>query len=90
MRREEETQSTTDMLASAWQEALQRHVVDVLKGAKLEKMARDIGFWAYRLDDAFPADMHNKLVTLINESFEGVLRLIAEKTCQKVNFTARI
>ena len=32
-------------------------------------MADELGFWAYRLDNAFPADMHNKLVTLMNESF---------------------
>ncbi|MFM7978342.1 MAG: hypothetical protein ACKPKO_03420 [Candidatus Fonsibacter sp.] len=57
------------MLASAWKDALQRHgVVDVLKGTKLVKMAKDLGVWAYRLDDAFPADMQNKLVTLMNES----------------------
>ncbi len=40
-------QSTADMLATTWNDALQRHgVVDVLKGTKLEKMAKDLGFWA--------------------------------------------
>ena len=59
------------MLASAWKEALQRHgIVDVLRGTKLEEMAKDLRFWAYRLDDAFPADMHNKLVTSMNELFD--------------------
>ncbi|MFM7984417.1 MAG: hypothetical protein ACKPKO_34340, partial [Candidatus Fonsibacter sp.] len=57
--------------------------MDVLKGTKLEMMAKDLGFWAYRLDDAFPTDMHNKLVTLMSESLDptkGVRRLRAETT----------
>ena len=33
-------------------------------------MADEVGFWAYRLDNAFPADMRNRLVTLMNESFD--------------------
>ncbi|MFM7984111.1 MAG: hypothetical protein ACKPKO_32780, partial [Candidatus Fonsibacter sp.] len=43
----------------------------MLKGSRLDKFANnDLGFWAYRLDDAFPADMRNKLATLVNESFD--------------------
>ena len=33
-------------------------------------MADELGFWAYRLGNAFPADMRNKLVTLMNESVD--------------------
>ncbi|MFM7982193.1 MAG: hypothetical protein ACKPKO_23025, partial [Candidatus Fonsibacter sp.] len=88
-RREEATHSTADMLARTWKEALQRHrVADVLKCTKLEKMAKDLGFWAYRLDDAFPADMHNRLVTLMNESFDPTKCIISERKCRQN--TARI
>ena len=58
-------------LAITWQRALQRaDVVDVLKGAPVERMADDLSFWAYRLDNVFPEDMHNRLVILMNETFK--------------------
>ena len=41
-----------------------------MRGTKLQPMADELGFWARRLDNAFPADMHNGLVTLMNESFD--------------------
>ena len=65
-----EAQNTADLLSRAWRQALrkQRDVVDMLKGAKLQPMADELGFWAYRLDNAFPADMRNKLGALMNES----------------------
>ena len=33
-------------------------------------MPQVIDIWAYLLDDAFPADMHIRLVTLLNELFD--------------------
>ncbi|MFM7984014.1 MAG: hypothetical protein ACKPKO_32285, partial [Candidatus Fonsibacter sp.] len=67
----DETKSTADTLASAWKEGLQLHcVADVLKGSKLEEIANDLCFWAYRLDGGFPADMRNRLVTLMNAPFD--------------------
>ena len=48
-------------------------MVDLLRGTKLQQMAGDLGFWAYRLENAFPADMHNKLATLTKESFDPEL-----------------
>ena len=60
-----EAQNSADRLSGTWKKALRnRHyVVDMLKGAQLQPMADDIGFWAYRLDNAFPADTHNRFVT---------------------------
>ena len=61
---------------------LTTHVVDLLTGTKLQPMADELGFWAYRLDNAFPSDMHNKLVTLMNESFDptkGVSEVMRRK-----------
>ena len=52
--------------------------MDLLRGTNLQPMAEELGFWAYRLENAFPEDMHSKLVTLMNESFDptkGVPRL---------------
>ena len=67
-----EAQNTADCLSDSWKQALQkrRDVVDMLEGAKLQPMADELGFWAYCLANAFPADMHNRLVTLMNESFD--------------------
>ena len=45
-------------------------MVDLLRGTKLQQMAGHLGFWAYRLENAFPANMHNKLATLTKESFD--------------------
>ena len=51
-----------DWLSITWQRALQRcDVVDLLKGTNLQPMADDLGFWAYRLDNVFSEDMHNRL-----------------------------
>ena len=59
-----------DWLSITWQRALQRcDVVDLLKGTNLQPMADDLGFWAYRLDNVFPEDMHNMLVIMMNEAF---------------------
>ena len=41
-----------------------------MRGTKLQPMAAELGFWGYRLDNALPADMRNRLVTLMNESFD--------------------
>ena len=49
-----------------------RDAVDLLKGTNLQPMAEDLGFWAFRLENAFPSDMHNRLVTLMNQSFEPI------------------
>ena len=67
-----------------FQKALQkrRDVVDLLRGTNLQPMAEDRGFWAFRLENAFHFDMHNRLVTLMNQSFDptkGFLKLCAEK-----------
>ena len=80
-----EAQNTADWLSDSWKQAIQkrRDVVDMLKGTKLQPMADELGFWAYRLENAFPADMHNKLVTLMNESFDqtkGVCETMQRKT----------
>ena len=61
----------TDWLSITWQRALQRcDVVDLLKGTNLQPMADDLGFWAYRLDNVFPEDMHNRVVILMHEAFD--------------------
>ena len=62
-------------------------------------MADELGFWAYRLDNAFPADMHNRLVTLMNKSFnptKGVSEAMRRQSkyvkvvkVKKVNTTTR-
>ena len=39
-------------------------------GTNLQPMAEDLGFWAFRLENAFPSDMHNNLVTLMSQSFD--------------------
>ena len=75
-----EAQNTADWLSCAWKKALQkrRDVVDMLKGTKLQPMADELGFWAYRLDNAFPADMHNR-----QESFDptkGVSEVMRRKS----------
>ena len=44
--------------------------MDLLRGTNLQPMADELGFWAYRLENAFPADMRNKLVTLMYQSFD--------------------
>ena len=41
-----------------------------MKGSLAEPMAGELSFWAYRLENAFPEDMHNKLATLMKESFD--------------------
>ena len=66
-----EAQNTADWLSGTWKQALQkrRDVVNMLKGTKLQPMADELGFWAYPLKNAFSADMHNKLVILMNGSF---------------------
>ena len=64
-----EAHNTTDWFSCTWKKALQKRrdcAVDLLRGTKLQRMADELGFWAYRLENAFPADMHNKLVTLMN------------------------
>ena len=68
-----------DWLSCTRKKALKKRcndVLDMLRGTNLQPMAEDLGFWVYRLENAFPADMHNRLVTLINQSFDptkGVL-----------------
>ena len=69
-----EAQNAANWLSDSWKQALQkrRGVLDMLKGTKLQPMADELGFWAYRLENAFPADMRNKLVTLVNQSFDPI------------------
>jgi hypothetical protein len=69
-----EAQNTAGRLSVTWEKALQkrRKVVDTLTGTELQPMAGELGFWAYCLDNAFPADMHNRLVTLINDQFDPI------------------
>ena len=80
-RGEAQNTSVSDWLSCTWQKALQERrdgAVDLLRGTNLQPMAEELGFWAYRLENAFPEDMHSKLVTLMNESFDptkGVPRL---------------
>ena len=80
-RGEAQNTSISDWLSCTWQKALQERrdgAVDLLRGTNLQPMAEELGFWPYRLENAFPEDMHSKLVTLMNESFdptEGVPRL---------------
>ena len=89
-----EAQNTADWLSGSWKQALQkrRDVVGMLKGTKLQPMADELGFWAYRLDNAFPADMRNKLATLTNESFDptkAVRGTMRKKQRSKANTTTR-
>ena len=44
--------------------------MDVLKGTVVQPMADDLGFWAYRLDNVFPEDMHNTLTMLVNAAVD--------------------
>jgi len=46
--------------------------VDTLQGTKLQPMPDELGFWAYRVDNAFPPDMHDRLVTLMTQSFDPI------------------
>jgi hypothetical protein len=50
-----------DWLSITWQKTLQRRVdaMAVLKCTFVAPMADELGFWAYRLDNVFPEDMHN-------------------------------
>ena len=68
-----EAHNTADWLSCTLKKAIQkRHdgVVDLLGGAKLQPVADELGLWAYRLENASPADMRNKLATLTHESFD--------------------
>ena len=68
-----EAHNTADWLSWTWKKALhKRHggLVDLLRGTKLQPMADELGFWAYRLENAFLAHMHHRLVTLLNELFD--------------------
>ena len=59
-----EAHNTADWLSCTWKKAIQKQrdgVVDLLRGTKLQPMADELGFWAQRLEHAYPADMHNKL-----------------------------
>ena len=69
-----EAQNTADWLSESWKQALQkrRGVVGMLKGTKLQPMADELGFWAYRVENAFPPDMHDRLVTLMTQSFDPI------------------
>ena len=68
-----EANNTADWLPCTWKKGLQKlrdGAVDLLRGTKLQPMAYELGFWAYRLENAFPAHMHNRLFTLMKESFD--------------------
>ena len=50
---------------------------------QVQPMADELGFWAYRLDNAIPADMRNMLVTLMNESLDptkGVIEVMRRQS----------
>ena len=79
-----EAQHTADWLSVTWKKALQkrRNVMDTWKGTKLQPMADELGFWAHRLDNAFPPDMHDRLITLMTQSFDptkGVSEVLHSK-----------
>jgi len=40
---------------------VRRGAVDLLAGTGLEQMGKDLKFWCYRLDNAFPSDVHQAL-----------------------------
>ena len=95
-----EAHNAADWLSCTWKKAVQERrdaVVDLLRGTKLQHMADELGFWAYRLANAVPEDMFNKLVTLMNESFDptnGVSEVMRRhntkvKVFEKVNTTTR-
>ena len=66
------TSLNMDWLSITWQKALQRRVdaLDVLKDTLVAPMADELGFWAYRLDNVFPEDMHKTLTTMAREAFD--------------------
>ena len=40
----------------------------MLKDTLVAPMADELGFWAYRLDNVFPEDMHKTLTTMAREA----------------------
>ena len=65
-----------------------QNAADWLSGTKLQPMADELGVWAYRLENALPADMHNRLVTLMNESFDATkgVRYVISRQHKNANF----
>ena len=78
------TSRNMDWLSITWQRALERaDVVDVLKGTLVERMADDLNFWAYRLDNVFPEDTRNTLTMMMNAAFDphrGISETMHRKT----------
>ena len=50
--------------------------MDLLKGTNVQPMADDLGFWAYRLDNVFPEDMHNRLDTPRPKPLDAVEEMV--------------
>ena len=54
-----------------WKETCVRlKAVDILQGTGLEQMGKELEFWCYRLDNVFPAGMHELLVRQMGFIFE--------------------
>ena len=88
--------TVSDWLSCAWQKALQERrdgVVNLLRRTKMQPMADELGFWACRLDNVFPEDVHNRLVILMNEACDpdrGFLRVCTERTMRSnISWTTR-
>ena len=60
----------------------------------MQPMVDELGFWAYRVDNAFPPDMHDRLITLMNQSFDpikGVSEVMHSKNREvKSNFDYKV
>ena len=56
-----------------WKETCIRcNAVDLLQGTGLEQMGKELEVWCYRLDNVFPASMHNLLVRQMRCVFDPV------------------
>ena len=54
-----------------WRETfIRRGAVGLLQGSGLEEVGKELGFWAYRLDDAFPANVHSVLADKTQLTFD--------------------
>ena len=54
-----------------WKAALLRKgATDLLQGTALEKMSKELGFWAFRLDNVFEKDVHAELARKMALAFD--------------------
>ena len=59
-----------DWLSTTWRSKMERGgATDMLKGTNLEQFGNALGFWLYKLDNVFPADLHAHLGVVAGDAF---------------------